>query len=143
MCYIRDLHAVKFNRVLYEVRQYAHAQAFAPVLLEFMRHTRDEDSPVWQATTDGADLESDEVLDFVAAKLQRIAPCLETEWQRLEAAEQAESLRLEAINKAAFTALQAQALERVAEHKRATPFALVITQLNDTTKRARTDAIAV
>jgi hypothetical protein len=144
MCYIRDLHAVKFNRVLYEVRQYAHAQAFAPVLLEFMRHTRDEDSPVWQATTDGADLESDEVLDFVAAKLQLIAPSLETEWQRLEAQEQAQSLRLEANNKAAFAALQAQALERVTEHKRATPFALVIDQLNLThTKRARTEAIHV
>lgn len=144
MCYIRDLHAVKFNRVLYEVRQYAHAQAFAPVLLEFMRHTRDEDSPVWQATTDGADLESDEVLDFVAAKLQLIAPRLETEWQRLEAQEQAQSLRLEANNKAAFAALQAQALERVTEHKRATPFALVIDQLNLThTKRARTEAIHV
>jgi regulator of protease activity HflC (stomatin/prohibitin superfamily) len=89
-----------------------------------------------------------EVLDKVAAKMQRIAPWLEAEWQRLEAEEQAEaqaeSLRLEAVNKATFAALQAQALERVAVHKRATPFALVITQLNDThTKRARTDAIAV
>jgi hypothetical protein len=89
-----------------------------------------------------------EVLDFVAAKLQRIAPWLEAEAKRLEAQEQAEAQaeakRLEAINKAAFAALQAQALERVAVHKRATPFALVITQLNDThTKRARTDAIAV
>jgi hypothetical protein len=91
MCYIRDLHAVKFNRVLYEVRQYAHAQAFAPVLLEFMRHTRDEDSPVWQATTDGADLESDEVLDFVAAKLQRLAKKHNAEAERLDAEEQAEA----------------------------------------------------
>jgi hypothetical protein len=89
-------------------------------------------------------LESDEVLDFVAAKLQLIAPSLETEWQRLEAQEQAQSLRLEANNKAAFAALQAQALERVTEHKRATPFALVIDQLNLThTKRARTEAIHV
>jgi hypothetical protein len=85
-----------------------------------------------------------EVLASSAAKLQAIAPWLEAEWNRLDAEAQAEAKRLEAINKAAFAALQAQALERVAVHKRATPFALVITQLNDThTKRARTDAIAV
>jgi hypothetical protein len=75
-----------------------------------------------------------EVVDQVAAKLQLIAPSLETEWQRLEAewqrleaakqAEaQAESLRLEAVNKA---------------------FALVIGELQDRlTKRARTEAIHV
>jgi len=93
-----------------------------------------------------------QVLDLGAAKLQAIAPWLEAEWKRLEAEEQAEAQaeakRLEAINKAALAALQAQALERVAEHKRATPFALVITQLmthpqNTLTKRARTEALHV
>ena len=89
-----------------------------------------------------------EVLALGAAKMQRIAPWLEAEWQRLEAEEQAEAQaeaeRLEAINEATFAALQAQALERVAVHKRATPFAFVITQLNDThTKRARTQALDI
>ena len=89
-----------------------------------------------------------EVLDLVAAKLQRIAPRLEAQAKRLEAEEQAEAEAQAQAEAQAFAALQAQALDRVAEHKRATPFALVITQLmthphNTPTKRARTEAIAV
>jgi len=96
---------------------------------------------------DLADLLPKQVLDLGAAKLQAIAKEHNAEAERLDAEEQAEA-QAEAINKAAFAALQAQALERVAEHKRATPFALVVTQLmthpqNTPTKRARTDAIAV
>jgi hypothetical protein len=77
-------------------------------------------------TWDLASLAPKEVLALVAAKLQTYAN------------------KLEAFKKFAFAVRAAQALERVAEHKRATPFALVIGELQDRlTKRARTDAIHV
>ncbi len=77
-------------------------------------------------TWDLACLAPKEVLALVAAKLQEYANKIETNKQ------------------AAFAVVQAQAVERVAEHKRTTSFALVIDELQDRlTKRAHTQDLDI
>ena len=127
--------------------QHEHAKLFDPVLLEFMRHTRDEDSPVWyHATRDGEGLQSDKVLALVAAKLQKHA--LAEAQAAVRAAQHAAIIFAKMKAKADLP--EAQSVERAAEQatighvKRTASFALVIDELKDRlTKRARTEVLDI